>query len=131
MKLRRGFHRIGLFGAVPCAVIAAPLIAWGAYLWATSPTPMYSVTGPDGSVIQFPDSMSYSEMRDALIRRYNRPIEFGYGAGKLDYPRNPGGDARNAAMLAGGAGLGALLIGGAWYLLSWAIGWIVAGFRDD
>jgi len=57
------------------------------------------------------------------------PVKFGYG--NVPYPSNVGRDARDAAIISGGAGIAALAFGGLWYLACWALGWIIAGFRSD
>jgi hypothetical protein len=48
------------------------------------------VTGPDGAASQFLGHPSDAEMEAMLLRRYQKPIKFGRGEGKLAYPDNPG-----------------------------------------
>jgi hypothetical protein len=131
MQLRRGFHRIGMAGFVPLCVLAVPLFVFAAYSWLTAPPWVYSVVGPDYQQFEFPGWTSYQEMERVLSRQYGRPISFGYGDGKIPYPSSRGYQAREAAMASGAIGLGALVVGGLWYLACWTVAWIIAGFRNE
>lgn len=123
-----------MVGAMPCAVVAAISFGLAAYGWVTLPPFAYKVTGPDGKTITFPDKLGLSEMESAVSAHYKRPISFfiySRNNNEVPYPTNPGRDAEQRVFNALGIAAVALAIGGAWYLATWALGWVIAGFRSD
>src|SRR5262245_11522490 len=88
MKIRRGFHRLGMIGLVPLAVAAGIAFLFAVHTYRTGrPVATYVVTGPDGKKWEWSgDNVQYPGMEQWLTNTYGKPIKFGAdGVGWPDY----------------------------------------------
>jgi hypothetical protein len=76
------------------------------------------VRGPDGKRHEFPGYLLSFELKQRL----------GVDVADQRYPRQ---EAIYAAEQAAGAGMLFLVLGGLWYGVWRAVGWVIAGFRGD
>jgi hypothetical protein len=132
MKIRQGFHRLGMVGLAPFALAAGCAFLFAAYMFrAGGPTSVYTVVGPDGRRWEFKNDItgdvSYSSMEQGLAQVYGKPMSF--GSGGVGWPTRT--HSRSEAQAPAWVGLALLALGGVWYGLCWALGWVIAGFRGS
>ena len=133
-RIARGFHRIGLVVALPCAlgVVAALLIALG--LWASPRTvgPVFGlddrdieVTAPGGESFRFKETLDL-EQRGLLTAERRALLEEARRRGLL--PMTARSETREATEIALAVAGVLFVLGLAWYGVMRAIAWVLAGF---
>jgi hypothetical protein len=119
MKVRRGFHRLGLLALVPLGAAGLLALVFAAIVRVGAPAQETTVVyGPGGKRHEFPGLLLSFELRQRL----------GVDVSDQRYPRQ---EAIKAAEEAAGAGMLFLVVGGLWYGVWRAVGWVVAGFGSS
>jgi hypothetical protein len=117
--IRRGFHRVALFGLVPACVVTAGALVLALYFFVQA-TPTHTTVVQTGGVTSVvPGIVDYDE------------VQRQYGRGGFVYPQYPRQDALNNALAAAGVGVLSIVLGGLWWAFWAGVGWVAAGFQRD
>lgn len=124
--IKRGFKRIGIAFAVPCLIVGAISAGYGVYGAMTLPDEHVVADGPDHRIFRFAKGTQKQQVIDALSIDYGRQLqewEVVVYTNRLWQNQQ----IMNAWLIAGAG----CLIGSVGFLISLAIGWIVAGFASE
>jgi len=132
-RIKTGFRRLGLVLASPFAVVAVIMTGIALYTLATMPRPGIVVFGPDSRTFYFDEGTAYDAIAIALSKEYGRPITVGWGKTGPDnvIPTSTQMWTRNDAQHQVLTAVGAAALGTFAYAVTWALGWIIAGFAGD
>ena len=129
MAVRRGFHRVGLVIAIPCAILTTIALVLSLYRYITLPPEGIWIArgpSPDYQEFRMPDPPSVADAISLMSDHYKRSVTA--GEIRWSYPRDEATRWMIDSIVFAVSSAIAGLVG---YLISWVIGWVIAGFKSD
>jgi hypothetical protein len=133
LRIKKGFHRVGVILAVLALLVGAAVLLFGAYQWAAPliKPPTFQVSSPDGSklVIRYGTEPKEIGAKVKLLYQIEadrlKAVELIDDAfGNIDSQRWDGALCMLGSLIS-------LIVAAALYSTSRAIGWVLAGFVGD